>query len=121
MMKKVRVSLVVATLGVSLAGCGGGGSKVKKDFDPPRMPIAPKVADTAIDPVAQQKASEIIGAATEDKSAVTRAQAFEAMSRTRDPRAPETVMKGLADREWIVRFAAALCAGDLKLTGAYRM
>lgn len=119
MMNTVRVSLVAATLGVSLVGCGGG-SKVQKDFERPRMPIAPKLVDTPIDADAQQKADEIIAKAAMSASPVTRAQAFEAMSRTRDPRAADAVMKGLADREWIVRYAAALCAGELKLQGAYR-
>lgn len=118
-MNRFRLTLAAATLGLSLAGCGGG-PKVQKSFDPPRMPKVPTEVSATIDPAAQQKAAEIIFAASQSPDAVLRAQSFEAMSRTHDPRAPDAVMAGFADRQWIVRFAAALCAGDLKLKGAYR-
>ena len=118
-MSRFRASLVTASLACAVLGCSSE-PKVQKTFDPPRLPTVPKEVDASIDASAQQKASEVIGVANLSPDAVLRAQSFEAMSRTRDPRAPEAVMRGLADREWIVRFAAALCVGDLKLNGAYR-
>jgi HEAT repeat protein len=42
------------------------------------------------------------------------------MSRTQDPQAADRVVRALADRNWLVRFAGAICAGDLRLKSAYK-
>jgi HEAT repeat protein len=47
--------------------------------------------------------------------AQARANCMEAMQVTADPRAQEIIEQGLHDAEWVVRFAAAMAAGEQRL------
>lgn len=115
-----RPFVVSLALGLALVGCNSGEPRVQKSFEKPRMPSVPHAVETTLDPHLQKQAADEIAVALGSTDPVTRAQAFEAMSRTHDPAAGERVVQGMADRDWRVRFAAALCSGELRLTGAYR-
>jgi HEAT repeat protein len=119
-----RACLVPAML---LMWCGvgcvppNGGSEPRGhlQFARPRLPPVPPLVPTPIDPALQQKAKDEIATAFVSKDPITRAQALEATSRTKDPSAATRVARGLVDSAWPVRFAAAMCAGDLKLKDTY--
>lgn len=109
-----RVTIASLLLAAVLAaGCSSQPKRL-------RMPDVPDRAEMSIDPRLQQLASDEIAKAFASPDRVLRAQSLEAMSRTNDPRAAEMVIRAMADKEWIVRFAATMCAGDLKLAESYR-
>lgn len=119
----LSVTLFAAALVV--AGCGSKPTEQQKaksysNINRPKMPPVPAYVPTPIDPELQTKAAGEIAAAGKSDDVVMRAQALEAASKTHDPAASDRVIRGLADKAWIVRFAAAMCAGDLKLNSTYK-
>lgn len=121
---KPLLTLSCITLAAALAGCGASQSQGRngeaKVFKQVTLPANIPPVPVPIDPTLQQKALNQITLAFGSSDPVVRAQALEAMSRTRDPSAAERAQRALADKEWIVRFAGAMCAGDLKLKSLYR-
>lgn len=122
-MKRALTLAAVTTLATILAGCGGKSSgksneaKVFKDVTVPTN-IAPVAVP--IDAAVQTAAANQITLAFGSSNPVIKAQSLEAISRTHDPNALDRIQRGLTDRNWIVRFASAMCAGDLKLKAAYK-
>lgn len=118
-------ALAVAITGVgaiTLTGCAPTNREATpaKAFKQVTFPsnIAPTVVE--IDNNVQQRALSEISLAFNSSNPVIKAQSLEAMSRTKDPAAADRVARALVDKNWIVRFAGAMCAGDLKLKSAYR-
>ncbi len=64
-----------------------------------------------------EKALAILQTQAHAVDPAARAQSLEALQVSRDPRALETIEEGLHDREWVVRFAAAMAAGERKAAG----
>jgi HEAT repeat protein len=91
----------------------------KKVFDLPKVPVPPPYTPGPIDVDLQTAARQEIVRAFEANDPVLRAQALEAMSKTREPDAQQYIAKALADKSGLVRFAGALAAGDLKLAPLY--
>lgn len=114
--------LLAAT--ILLSGCAKPTEEEKargySNFKRPKMPPVPAYVATPIDGELQTKALGEISAASKSNDEVMRAQALEASSRTQDPTASDRVARALTDDAWLVRFAGAMCAGDLKLRAAYK-
>jgi HEAT repeat protein len=122
-----RLEFVAGLVSASLllTGCGAKPTEAEQArgysaFKRPKMPPVPPRVETPIDPQLQAKAIGEISTAAKSNDEVTRAQALEASSRTQDPSASARVERALSDKAWIVRFAGAMCAGDLKLRSAYK-
>lgn len=121
---RVSVAVVMAASAAFMSGLTGCAPtpppKVpKKVLEMPKVPVAPAYEPGPIDATLQSAARAEIVAAFGANDPVLRAQALEAMSKTRDPDAQEYVAKALADKSGLVRFAGALAAGDLKLKALY--
>lgn len=118
---------MILVLGV-LVLAGGCGPGKPRPSQPPEakifksVTVPPNIAMTnvPIDANAQQQAQNQILLAFNSSDPVIKAQALEAMSRTRDPSAADRALRALADRNWLVRFAGAMCAGDLRLKSTYK-
>ena len=85
---------------------------------PPAPPTVPARENVPIDPALQQQAKAELMAAVESSDPVIRAHAIEALRETAGVDAADTIIKHLTDDAAIVRFAAALAAGELRLPGA---
>lgn len=116
-MTAARRIAVLATLAALVVGCQTR-PRERKSFEAPRMPRVPPRIEVPIDPALQQRAADQLAVAFASVDPISRAQSLEASSRTKDTNAIDKVLRGLDDSEGLVRFAAALCAGDLKLVGA---
>jgi HEAT repeat protein len=121
---KLLLTISVVTVAVALSGCGQprsqGTPSEAKVFKEVTFPANIPPVAVPIDEAVQQKALNQITLAFGSSDPIIRAQSLEAMSRTRDPSATERAQRALADKEWIVRFAGALAAGDLKLKSLYK-
>ncbi len=127
MNRAVTISaLSVSALAIAaiLSGCAPakpqGKPSESKVFKQVTLPA--NVAPTAvpIDETVQQQAANQILLAFNSSDPVIKAQSLEAMSRTHDVNAVDRVQRALTDKNWIVRFSGAMCAGDLKLKGTYK-
>lgn len=120
----MKHALTIAAVALSLSACVPPGPKGQppeaKVFRPVSLPPNIPQQQVPIDPNVQQQAQNQITLAFNSSDPVIKAQSLEAMSRTNDPAAVDRVARALADRNWIVRFAGAMAAGDLKLRGAYK-
>jgi HEAT repeat protein len=93
-----------------------------KEIKPSRRPPpVPKPLATPLDASLAGQARSEIAAAHDSTDPLLRANALEALQRSgaSAETAREPVLRGLSDRESIVRFAAAMTAGQLKLAAAY--
>jgi HEAT repeat protein len=132
-MKSSKIELIVATIaGFVIGGCAAprprddsldaadARQKVLKTLPPaPRPPEVPPKSEVALDPEVRQKAKEQIITTSRSNDPILRANAMEAaqMALGATDAAP-VVLRGLKDDKPIVRFAAAMAAGSLKLEPA---
>src|SRR5439155_24981904 len=87
---------------------------------PPKMPPAARPRQTPpIDPALQSSARQEIRAASTSHKPVLRAPAIEAMRDAIPAEAGDTIVKGLTDNSSLVRFAATVAAGELRLAQAH--
>jgi HEAT repeat protein len=122
---RIGCSLALLSLCVALCGCaGGGGGKSRSPAHsvtkaPP--PVPPRVS-VPVQPALQQQArTEMHRAAQQSTSPLVRAHALELMREAAPEEAPPYVTKGLDDQAAVVRFAAALAAGELKIDARDRL
>lgn len=122
-----RLELVAGLMSASvlLTGCDSKPSEQVEArgysaFKAPRMPPVPAYVPTPVDAALQAQSRDVIAAAFKSPDEVVRAQSLEATSRTQDPAAADRVERALSDKAWLVRFAGAMCAGDLQLRSAYK-
>ncbi len=118
-----QVALLFVTLVVA-AGCGGGAQQGPKALKvPPRAPEAPPVPPVQhveVDPQLLVSARQEIAQAFGSNDPVLRANALEAAQGALDaPAARDMVLHGLGDADGLVRFAAAMAAGQMRLKEAY--
>ena len=130
MMMKIN-STVTRSIGLALvvlvvaAGCGGGGRQGPKALKvPPRAPEAPPVPPVQhveVDPQLLVSARQEIAQAFQSNDPVLRANALEAAQDALDaPAARDLILRGLGDGAPLVRFAAAMAAGHMRLKDAYQ-
>ncbi len=120
---KLLLTISTAAL-VAVAGCSPSQSQGKlneaKVFKQVTLPPNLPPVAVPIDEAVQQQAQNEITLAFNASDPVIKAQSLEAMSQTHDPNVADRVQRALADRNWLVRFAGAMCAGDLKLKSVYK-
>ena len=131
-MKRITLLPIAATglLLVSLAGCAGKpkndplahptreqlrGRIVKRPKDPPAPPPRKNVP---LDPALASAARQELGTAAGSKDPTLRANALESMRDVPGPESRDAILRGLEDEEPVVRFAAAMAAGELQLADA---
>ncbi len=114
--------LVVALLCVSIAatGCGGRNKtkQVRLNKNPKEPPAVPPQRAVALDQALLESARQEIRTAAASGMPIIRAHAIEAMKEGMGASAADLIMKGLTDPEAIVRFAAAMATGELRLSQA---
>lgn len=108
-----------------LAGCGGGnrgnerlmarGRELPAPKEPPAVP-APR--DETLDASLVVAARQELAAAAKSTDPVVRENVMEAVRHLNDPAVPELIVQGLNDPQHVVRFRAALAAGERRLASA---
>ena len=103
-----------------LTGCAGGSKKkqVRMNRPPEMPPAAPAPQAVALDPALREAAKQEIMTAAGLNQPILRAHAIEAMKDTMGADAAPTIVKGLTDSSALVRFAACMAAGELRLAQA---
>ena len=121
----MKTSNLLITLAlISVLGCSGGGGGNKKLFEgrnlppPKEPPAAPAAKQLPLDDALVASARRVLGEAGGSDDPVLRENALEAVRRLNDPAAATLIMKGLADPLRVVRFRAALAAGEQRLAEA---
>ena len=115
--------LVTGLLLAALAGCGGGGRgntalMAGRDVPRPKEPPAvPARKDEPLDASLVDAARQQLTAASHDE-VILRENVMEAVRYLNDPVANEIILKGLNDPQRVVRFRAALAAGERRLAEA---
>jgi HEAT repeat protein len=121
------LSVVVVALCVCLTiGCGGGvrgvNGQQKQGFEPPppkQAPAPPPKKDVPLDPALKNAARVKVSESLRSSDPLVRAQALEALRNSPDMQTPGQVVAALRDPQAVVRFAAGMTAGELKLKEAY--
>jgi HEAT repeat protein len=123
-----RVSLVIIpALLVASIGCGGSGGRASasnrakpyKDPPPPKqIPAAPPKQAVALDQSLATTARQEVSDALRSSDPLLRTQAIEALRNTTGPEATREVMHSLDDTATSVAFAAAMLAGEMKISDA---
>jgi HEAT repeat protein len=121
-MKSLRL-LVLLSLALAGAACSGrGGNKELfggRELPPPKEPPAvPARKDEPVDPALLAAARQQLVTAAAAEDPVLRENAMEAVRRLKDASARDIILKGLEDPMRIVRFRAALAAGEQRLADA---
>ena len=93
-MKRVASMVAVAAAVVGLSAC----AVQQGDAEPLSGPT-------------YERALALLRTESHSPDAAVRANCIEALQASRDPRAMEVIEEGLHDKEWVVRFAAAMAAG----------
>jgi HEAT repeat protein len=119
---KVRNLLWPALLVTVLLGCAGGNDKkalagrnIPKPKDPPPVPAR---KDEPLDNSLLAAARQEVSGAASGEDPVLRENAMEAVRGIRDPVATPIILKGLDDTQKVVRFRAAVAAGEHRLAEA---
>ena len=109
-------SLLSFALLATLAACHAGNTDSPKDFHPvKRPPHVPPAVATPIDPALQARARNELHTALASSDELVRAHALEVVKNVPQSDADAIVNRALLDRSTLVRKAAALTAGELKL------
>jgi HEAT repeat protein len=118
-MKWFRLCLLASL--VVAAGCAGGGKKkptVGRAPPPPKdAPAVPPRKDMPLDPSLLAAARQELMVAASSDDPVLRENAMEAVRGLKDPGVAAIIRRGLQDPQAVVRFRAALAAGDQRLEG----
>ena len=115
-------SLVLAPLG----GCGGGGGgkgkpgkrEVRLNQPPKPPPPVPPRADVPVDKSLRDLAWQELSTAKASPNPLIRAHALEGMKDSVGANAGDAIVSGLYDDAAVVRFAATMASGELKLEAA---
>jgi HEAT repeat protein len=123
--RAVYRTFTIAVLTCALGCAGNGGQQGPKALKvPPRAPDAPAVPavqHVEVDPQLQVSARQELQQAFQSNDPVLRANAIEAAQNSLDTAAArQLILGGLADSQDVVRFAAAMAAGKLRLREAYK-
>ncbi len=113
----VLTSLMLA----SAAGCGGGAAQGGRGFAPPppkHPPDYPKARNEALDKSLTARAEQVLVEALGSTEPIQRAHAIEGFRLSENRSHAAELIRMLGDPAPIVRFAAALAAGEMKLEEA---
>src|SRR5213593_2704672 len=118
-MNRALPSLALLLLSASLLGCAGqGGKRVRPDRPPAPPPSYPSAQNVPIDPALQGAAKQEIMLALDARDPLIRAHAIEAVKEGIGAPGADAIIRHLTDDSAVVRFAAALAAGELRLRQA---
>ena len=115
------LTVAAALLVPCLGGCGGKGGRdreVRLNQPPKPPPPVPPRIDVPADQGLRDLAWQELSTAKGSPNPVIRAHALEGMKDSVGANAGDAIISGLNDDAAIVRFAAAMAAGELKLSGA---
>jgi HEAT repeat protein len=119
------VGLLLGSLALGAGGCGSGGGGAARhghgeaQLQPKPPPAGPARRDVPIDPALRQAARQELLGAAKASSPLLRAHAIEGMRDALGPEADAAIVKALSDDAPLVRFAASLAAGELRLKDAH--
>jgi HEAT repeat protein len=120
-MKRISAS-VVLLLAIGLTGCPPKPKDPQAQGfmpgDPTPPPHYPKSVPMPVDPALQASAEQEIQSALHSSDEVIRANAIETLKDTHLPHADEQIIAALADKSLLVRKAAAMAVGELRLKSA---
>src|SRR5882724_3919683 len=103
------------------AGCGAGGPDPRKGRELPRSkppPAYPASKDVALDPQLRFAAEMELGKSLHHVDPNVRAHAIEAVKESVGPAHAKEIIAALSDPDPLVRYAAGLAVGELKLSDA---
>jgi HEAT repeat protein len=112
--------LPLCALALLATGCAGGGGRAG-GIEPPKpkeIPLPAPPRDVPVDPGLQSAAKEVLNRSLGAQDPALRAHAIEGLRETQGESAAPQILPALADGSPIVRFAAALAAGELRLAAA---
>src|SRR4051812_34715009 len=98
-------------------GCGGRAKRL--DRPPPPPPSYPPAQNVPLDPALQGAAKQEIMVALDAPDPLIRAHAVEAVKEAIGPSGADVIIRHLTDQAAVVRFAAALATGELRLRQAH--
>lgn len=126
---RARIAIVLVATAVMTAGCGGGKGRRQPGETPvegklahvPKPPPAyPAKRNVPLDPQLASTSQHELSTALHSADPIERVHALEAIPQVRVAGSyRQDVLSALDDPESIVRFAAALAAGQMKLTDAH--
>ena len=114
------ILLVAAVTLASVTGCGGDKNKrearqVRLNQPPKPPPPVPPRVDVPVDQGLRDLAWQELSQAKGSPNPIIRAHALEGMKDSVGANAGDAITSGLSDQDPVVRFAAALATGELKL------
>jgi HEAT repeat protein len=115
------VSLLMVLTFALAAGCGASKSEpaVQKVLPRPKQaPRPPAPVQMAINPALQEESRQVIRQLLGHPDPVVRANAIEASQRALGIEARLDILRGMEDRNALVRFAACMAAGELRMKDA---
>jgi HEAT repeat protein len=118
MKDRIRWTMGVVLAVALMSGCGPKKKQVRMNRPPEMPPPAPAKQAVALDPALQAAAKQEIATAATSNQPILRAHAIEAMKDTTGADAAPTFLKGLTDNSALVRFAACMATGELRLSQA---
>ena len=110
-------SLKLLLLATLLTGCAGRANRL--DRPPPPPPSYPPAQNVPLDPALQGAAKQEIMVALDARDPLIRAHAIEAVKDGIGASGADAIIRHLSDDSAVVRFAAALAAGELRLRQAH--
>jgi HEAT repeat protein len=117
---KIKMKLVFLVVSLLATGCGPGEPKgIKITPEPVKPPPSPARQPMAIDPVLRDEAKSIIFDGLHASDPVIRANSVEAAQNALGTEASAEIVKAISDQDAVVRFAACMASGSLKIRDAY--
>ncbi len=117
------LALAVGPMVIGSTGCGSGGSKPgpaqKLAPQAKRPPAVPPVKQVAISSGQVDAAKKILLDTAGVQDSITRAHAIESMRQTDPTFFKSNILAGLDDRAGVVRLAASIAIGELKIAEAH--
>jgi HEAT repeat protein len=115
---RLKVLAVLVVLG--LFGCEQTAEHDRRfPPPPPPVPAAPTYHPVAIKPELVQEAEQLLITETQDANPVHESHALEALSEVDPADDAKPILSALSSPEAVVRFSAAMAAGQIKLVDAY--
>jgi HEAT repeat protein len=116
----MRSKVLAVLLVLGLLGCEQTAEHDRRfPPPPPPVPLAPTYHPEAIKPQLVQEAKQLLLAETQDANPVHESHALEALSEVDPADDAKPILNGLSSPEPVVRFSAAMAAGQIKLVDAY--
>src|SRR4051794_15105595 len=118
-MKNQSLSASTLLFTLIMIGCSSGDNLERKNIRQPTTPPAvPRAIADPIDPALRERALAELNSAAQSSDYVMRANAIEGLQDSVGAEAKTQILHAMEDQHPLVRFAAAMAAGTLKLSEA---